>query len=549
MKKKILIYGLCLCLLLTGCGVVDVGGFFRALGQAAGVTDGGHSLRETIERSRVIPYSQMEYTRPDLTELETLLARTEQAAQEKDLDAVTDGINGFYEAYDRFYTAYSLADIRYSRDLTDEESAEEYDYCTRLSSRVDSMLDELYRVLAASPLRRELEGDDYFGAGFFDAYQGESMYSEEFLALMDEESELRSRYYALSNGVPEAAYGSPEFLSICWEDMAQVLAELIRNRQQQALCQGYDSYIDFAYDFFYYRDYTPAQARQYMNEIREQLVPLYRNLDGSLWDAAGEFASVTKTLESVRGAVQAMGGTAWEAFQLMERGGLYDIAYSPNKYNSSFEVYLFSYEEPFLFMNPGLTRYDSLTLAHEFGHFCSDYASYGNTAGIDVEEVFSQGMEYLILCYGEQNRDLAGMKLADSLSTYVEQSCYASFEEQMYSLPQEELTPEGLRRLYERTAKDFGLDTAAFDSRDFITITHFYTSPMYIISYVVSNDAAMQLYQLELKEAAAGLTRYEENLDTWEMYFLAFLEEAGLQSPFDRVAEVREFFIGQGIGS
>ena len=80
-------------------------------------------------------------------------------------------------------------------------------------------------------------------------------------------------------------------------------------------------------------------------------------------------------------------------------------------------------------------------------------------------------------------------------------------------------------------------------------MTHFYTNPMYIISYVVSNDAAMQLYQLELEEAGAGLTRYEENLDTWEMYFLAFLEEAGLQSPFDRVAEVREFFLGQGIGS
>ena len=69
MKKKILIYALCLCLLLTGCGAVDVGGFFRALGQAAGVTDGGHSLREAIERSHVIPYSQMEYTRPGIISL------------------------------------------------------------------------------------------------------------------------------------------------------------------------------------------------------------------------------------------------------------------------------------------------------------------------------------------------------------------------------------------------------------------------------------------------------------------------------------------------
>lgn len=548
MKKRILILLLCLCLALSGCGSVDVGGFFRALGQAAGAVDSGHSLREAIERSRVIPYSEMVYTRPDLTELEALQTRTEQAATEGDLDAVIEGVNGFFEAYDRFYTAYALADIRYSGDLTDEENAEEYDYCTRLTSRVDGMLDDLYRALASSPLRRELESDDYFGAGFFDAYEGESVYTGEFLTLTEEESGLRSRYYALSNEASGYPYGTAEYYDSCWEEMAQVLAELIRNRRQQAQCQGYESYVEFIYDFAYYRDYTPSQARAYMDEIRQTLVPLYRRLDESVWEPAGRYASETKTLEGLRAAAKAMGGTVWEAFRLMELGGLYDISYSPNKYNASFEMYLSSYEEPFLFLNPERTRYDSLTLAHEFGHFCSDYASYGSSAGIDVEEVFSQGMEYLLLCWGEEARELAGMKLADSLCTYVEQSCYAAFEERMYSLPEAELTPEGLRNLYALTAKEFGIDEALFDSRDFVTVTHFYTNPMYIISYVVSNDAAMQLYQLELAESGAGRSRYEKNLDTLEMYFLAFLEEAGLRSPFDRVAEVRDFFLDQGIG-
>ena len=40
-------------------------------------------------------------------------------------------------------------------------------------------------------------------------------------------------------------------------------------------------------------------------------------------------------------------------------------------------------------------------------------------------------------------------------------------------------------------------------SRDFVVIGHFYTDPMYIISYVVSNDAAFQLYQMELEELTA----------------------------------------------
>ena len=288
----------------------------------------------------------------------------------------------------------------------------------------------------------------------------------------------------------------------------------------------------------------------YMAEISRELVPIYRDMAQSdIWDYSYRRCSESQIMDYVRQAAKNMGGSVWDAFSVMESRELCDITYGENKYATSFEVYLTCYEVPFVFLCPTLENYDKLTFAHEFGHFCNDYQSYGSVAGADVLEVFSQGMEYLLLCYGEENRDLAGMKLADSLSTYVEQSCYASFEEQMYSLSGEDLTPEGLRRLYERTAKDFGLDQTVFDSRDFITVTHFYTNPMYIISYVVSNDAAMQLYQLELKETGAGLTRYEENLDTWEMYFLAFLKEAELESPFDRVAEVREFFLGQGIGS
>ena len=67
---------------------------------------------------------------------------------------------------------------------------------------------------------------------------------------------------------------------------------------------------------------------------------------------------------------------------------------------------------------------------------------------------------------------------------------------------------------------------------------------MYIFSYIVSNDAAMQLYQREQQQKGAGLALLEENLDTQEVSFLAFLDSAGLESPFtpSRVQAVRETF-------
>ena len=81
-----------------------------------------------------------------------------------------------------------------------------------------------------------------------------------------------------------------------------------------------------------------------------------------------------------------------------------------------------------------------------------------------------------------------------------------------------------------------------------MTISHFYTNPMYVSSYIISNDAALQLYQLECDTPGRGLALYQKNLDTQQPYFLAFLEEAGLESPFapgrlDQVTETfRQFF-------
>ena len=70
---------------------------------------------------------------------------------------------------------------------------------------------------------------------------------------------------------------------------------------------------------------------------------------------------------------------------------------------------------------------------------------------------------------------------------------------------------------------------------------HFYSNPLYIISYVVSNDAAVQLYQQELETPCAGRDTYRRSLATEQEYFLAFLEEAGLESPFGRVEDVKAF--------
>ena len=528
-RMRLIALILALVLLFTGCSFTEE--YNRVADALLGDSD--------------VHYRDMEYTRPDMDAIRQTLADACTAAEGENIEAVIDAIYDFYDAYDWFYTCYSLADIRYSGDLTDSEWEAEYNYCVENSASVDAMLEELYYALAKSPCREALEGEDYFGAGYFDSYEGENLWDAEFTAMLEEEAALQNAYYTLVGQGLDYESGTQDYYDACADEMAGLLAELIAVRQEMAGYWGYPDYVQFANDFYYYRDYTPADMEAYLADIRQELVALYRDMNASeLWDGAYTYCSEEQTLKFVRKAAENMGGTVWAAFQRMESGGLYDISYGANKYNSSFEVYLTSYSAPFVFMNPGRVRYDCLTLAHEFGHFCNDYASWGSYLGVDVLEVFSQGMEYLTLCYGEDTEDLTRAKLADSLCTYVEQAAFADFEQRMYSLTGENLSAEGLYALYEEVALAYGFDSVYYDRREFVEITHFYTNPMYVFGYVVSNDAAMQLYQMEQEEPGAGLTLLEENLDSQAYYFLEFLESAGLENPFaeGRIQKVRQTF-------
>lgn len=514
--KKMLILCLVAAVLLTGCMTSRVEDL---LNDSWGVTK----------------FEDMVYTRPDLAEVELVLAEScATAAAGESLDAVVDAIFAFYDVYDAYATNMSLADIHYCMDLTDTYWEEEYNFCAENAAIVDAGLEELYYALAASPLRDTLEGDDYFGAGFFDYYDGESIWDETFIGLLEQEAALETRYYELSADALEWEYYSEEFFaSECYDAMVQNLVELVALRQEIAAYVGYDSYAQFAYDFYYYRDYTPAQTMAYLAQVKSGLTPLYREVNASdIWYQGAESCSELQTYGYVRSTARAMGGIVEEAFDLMDAGHLYDISYGENKYDSSFELYLSSYYQPFIFMNPAGTVYDKLVFAHEFGHFVNDYACGGSYAGVDVSEVFSQGMEYLSLFCADGAEALEQLKLADCLFTYVEQAAYAEFEHKLYEMTPDALTAENVAALYAEVGLDYGFDSWEWDSRDFVTITHFYTEPMYVISYVFSNDVAFSLYQMEKAEEGAGVSCLLENITSGESYLLTFAESAGLDSPF-----------------
>lgn len=483
--------------------------------------------------SNYIPfrYEDMTYTRPDVDGLLNAMDSCTVAANQPDFDSLSQELSNCLIQFYSFSTEKTLAEIKYYTDMTDTYWSEEYNYCLDNSSQISAALDQLLYALADSPHREALETEDYFGEGFFDDYEGESIWDETFTALMDKESDILADYYDLSARAGEASEWDyyNEYAPLLCENLIQ----LVKNRQAMADYLGYGSYHAFAYDYYYGRDYTPEQEQAYLQQVQTWLVPLYRCLyDSGVSGVQVYSRSEKETFRYVQTMAENMGGTVLEAFRRMEKCGLYDISYGKNKYDASFETYLTLYSEPFVFLNPTGSDYDFLTFAHEFGHFCNDYASYGADVSIDVAEIFSQSMEYLSLFYAETDNDLEVLQMISSLCVYVEQSAYAAFEMALYSLTEEELTTETVFALYQQVCTDFGLDSWGVDGRDVVGIPHFYIASCYVFSYVISNDAAMQLYQLEAAENSAGLKKLEENLDTQAYSFLEFIDSAGLTSPF-----------------
>ena len=470
----------------------------------------------------LVSYEQMNYSRPDMTNHQRVLEASCTVALESDnVKKVVDAIWNYYDEYDHFYTNYNLAMISHFRDLTDIYWDNEFAYCAEHSTEVDAGLDRLYRCLAQSPVRETLEGEDYFGAGYFDSFEGESIYDETLTDFLSQEAVLLSQYQSLWNQ-PDSS------------KMEEVFLNLVKLRNELAAYAGYDSYPQFAYDFYYGRDYTVEQATSYLADIRAELAPLYSKLEDAVFEPVNTPASQQEVFAYVESMAKKMGGSVKSAFSSMKKAGVYDLTYSENKYATSFEVYLRNYQTPYIFLSPMGVSYDKLTFAHEFGHFCTDYVMPGGSyQGVDVAEFFSQGMEYLSLFYADGGAELEQARLALCLSDFVEQAAYASFEHQVYDLPEAELTVEGIEKLYRTVGSSFGFDETLWCGDDFVYVPHFYEQPMYIISYVLSSDAALQIYELERQEQGSGLACYTANLTSQQPQLLDFLAEAGLKSPFE----------------
>ena len=313
--------------------------------------EGASEMRiETLSRQDEIPvFSDMEYERPSLEDLDELITAAEEAMDAgSDFATVEPLLDDCFLYYYHYDTMCTLADIRSCLDQSDEYYAGEYLWCMENYTLADQAIDGLYYACAASPLAAELE-ENYFWEGFCEEYsdETESIYTDETVALMQQESNLVAEYRALMadplvnfrgkdepledllNRLKGSAYNNAvvAYYTQYNERVADIFIRLVSVREQLADAMGYESYEQMQYSYGFGRDYTPEQAEAYLQDIRTYMVPLFQDLSLSSVPYEVWYSELDEpTLrEILRQSVSDFGGSVLEAYEFMLRYELCDL--------------------------------------------------------------------------------------------------------------------------------------------------------------------------------------------------------------------------------
>ena len=536
LKKRLvaLLLSLLMLVSLCGCDIYDVYDIYDAF-----FAEDDENAAELISktgnggRDNIVSFDEMEYTRPDIDALEAKAQDVEDMLGNffKVKDVISE-LDKFVALYNNFYTMKNLACVRYDMDTQDEFYFEEYSFCVEASGDVEYITDELLLACSNSSMC------DYLDKHFFDGLLEErySVTDGTGYTPSDELAELERREAELENDYSELyARYSDDFDDGRFKkqnsEIAKIYIELIKLRHDIAEQRNMKSYEELAY-LDNGRDYTADDLDGYIEAIKRFIVPLYKKADSKkLYDRSLVSAMSPKTaLSTVTSTVEGLDKGIDDALGYMLKYKLYDTGMSDSKYDQSYVLYLNDYESPFMFCSPSGYSDTVLTIAHEFGHYVDGYLNYGLNDSIDTSEVFSQGMEYLLLCNMDDAEQLTRYKMLDELELYAYQACLNEFEHEAYAMDEDELTVERLNSLYSELLEEYGISDD-YKGLDWISVTHLFTSPFYVISYCVSDSAAFELYNMELNESGSGLKMYMKLLAESTNYgFLDLLEECGMSS-------------------
>ena len=516
---------------------------------------------------RTVKFSEMEYSRPDSKIILDAADKVISLSTEKDsYEKIMQEVLKLNVDYVEYYSQYSICNIMYSLDSSNEFYSDEQNYFAQSESQIAQKLDQMYYALAGTEYEDKLE-EAYFGEDFFEDYRGENNFSSEVAQLLSRESELINRYtafisehkveyngkkmdiYELSLSVTDPKVYEElvsEYYQTANIKAGEIYLELIKLRKEIASKLGYESYAEYCFSGFN-RGYSVEDAEAYCLSVKEYLEPVYKKLfeNGSYGEYSQLYSFSEQELWDIMDKVtKRLSGDIGEAYSYLKEFELCHIKPGDNKLPGAFTTYIYKYNAPFIVMSPMGDSSDLATFSHEFGHFFDLYNNWGDMSDLELAECASQIMEVLVMseldCAISQSdaEYLSKKKMLELFEAIITQCSYYNFESAVYAL--EDPTLEDLNKLskecFETSAYYFPQELKSLVEYSWVKITHFFVSPFYTVSYSLSADVAMQFYTIDDPQ---GL--YCDMLGL-EGDFTEVITTAGLREPFKKesVLEIKK---------
>ena len=577
MKKFIsLILASALGISLAACGTSsdssEQPGASTALSQDFGTSSSESSSTETAEES-LHEDSLPEYERCDEENFLSLCDELTAAGEEGNAEKVIELYEQIYGEYQKIYTNYDIATIRSYQDTTSEYWDEE--------AMIDlEMLNNCFDAYLLA-LKSAGEGacadalEEYFGADNFAEILSYEAMTDEQLEMTKKEKELTDEYIELATteiydvsytydgvvytteNLDDAYYNTNDYdaylevynglLKQINDLLGAVYLELVQLRVKIADSYGYDNYSDYAYECIYSRDYTPEDAQNYCDIIREN-VAVYYNLEysGLEEEIEAEEETVTAALENLAVIFGKMDEDISAAFTHFLESGYYDISTSENMAEQGFTTELPSLNDAYIFYNTALGD-TLLSISHEFGHYYNAYKSASDEPlleaviyadDMDICEIQSNGLEALATNYYNliyQDGDSRTAIVLNDLMNQVVNGCIQDeFQRAVYNDP--DMSLDEMNELYCRICKSYGEYETGNVDYSWVFYPHTYQQPLYYFSYSISCLEALDIWYISQDDLQKGIDTYlsvVEYDDDYRGGVLDMADELGLLSMTD----------------
>lgn len=542
----------------------EVSETFQAPEEAAGLEK---AAAETglLALPEFAPYSSREFI--------AMCRELERLAQGTDEAAVIEQYDSIYDEFLLVDTLSTMAYLRYSADVFDEDASADRADIDSAWSRTAQALGQAGRAVMEGPCAEAFA--QHVGEKVAEYYVNYQSADDRLSELMDREAELVDEYYetlALGesstyrydgrdwtmellytsagdrfyeedyDGYYEVYYGLLEELN---RNVGPIFVELVDIRDEIAELCGYDSYADYAYENLYDRDYSTADAQAFCDAVKEYVSReyydqvYYSDLAYDGYYSLGHMDE-EKLLEIVGKYTNSVDPLVAECWDLMLENGLYDMGDESCRMDSSFTINFTRPNAPFIFMKLYGDTGDLATLTHEFGHFVDGWLNpcpniLAETGSYDLFEIHSNGLEVLYLEYydeifGDGAPAAEFAVLGDQLGSVVDGCLFDEFQRRIYDDP--DMSLEDINRLYAKLCEEYGEYWGVKEDHYWVYVNHNFESPLYYISYAASSLAALQIWDESQGDYDAAVASWREIVEAgaFEKGYREVLAEAGLQS-------------------